>query len=125
MSGYLERVNTILQQFTSWTLTNIAREENQCTDALSKLATSKCEGHNPVYFEILEALLNQRQEFLVIDYLKNWRTPIIIYINNTPEPLEKKSKEESITRLAITAFLLTNFIGELSQSLCFYALVQI
>lgn len=90
MAAYLALSLNLLQKIPSWRIMNIAREENQWVDALSKLASSAlpCE-KEPIYVEEkLSSSLDQCR-INAINSLTDWRQPILDYILNDKTPDEK------------------------------------
>lgn len=86
----------ILHKIPSWKITNIAREENNWADALSKLASSALPSEaEPIYVEerassaLDQLLINEIHDF------NDWRVPLIDYIIDN-KILEDKHKSRSL-----------------------------
>lgn len=93
---------------------NIAREENQWENALSKLASSALPSEKETIYveEKLLSSLDQPRVNAVHD-LADWRQPILDYILNDKVPDDKHKPVLWFTKLGIIVSLTTSFIDGL------------
>ena len=90
MVSYASICSQLLSQFASWSLSCIDRSANHWADALSKLATSSATPTTePVYIRELSQPFTNIKEVCIIDEVPDWRTPIIQFIQDTVEEVDK------------------------------------
>lgn len=90
MASYLELSRSLLQKVPSWRVTNIAREENQWADALSKLASSSIPlEKEPIYMEERSMSALDQIKVSEIYTFNDWRQPILDYILRNDLPKDK------------------------------------
>lgn len=84
MTTYMQVTSRLLQKFTSWTISNIDRTNNQWADSLSKFATSSVKEYpNPIYIkEIFQPSITS-EEVNCVTSTEDWRIPILKFIQGT------------------------------------------
>lgn len=90
MAAYLAFSLVLLQIITSCKITNIAREENQWADALSKLASSALPSEKePIY--VRERTSSSLDQVCINEFHDSidWLQPILDYIVNNKIPEDK------------------------------------
>lgn len=96
MAAYLALSLELLQKISSWKIKNIAREDNQWADALSKLASSALPPEKKqIYVEERTLSALDQPSINEIHDLVDWRLPILDYIVRNILP-EDKHKARSL-----------------------------
>lgn len=98
----------LLHNISSWTITNVVREENQWADALSKLASSTIlPNGEPIYVEDRQTPSIKEQVSNEVHSFHDWRTPLLEYILNDKLP-EDKNEARSVVYKARNYCVLDN-----------------
>jgi ribonuclease HI len=105
---YLERVNKLKDQFNTFELIFVPREQNSRADLLSKLASTKKLGNNrTVIQEVISKPSTEDTEIVMIVEEEDWRGPITKYLQNETLPPEKEEANK-LRKVAVHYTILGN-----------------
>jgi ribonuclease HI len=90
LTKYLEKVKALKEQFNTFELIYVPREQNSRADLLSKLASTKKPGNNrTVIQETIPKPSTESTEVIMVIEEEDWRAPIIQYLQNETLPPER------------------------------------